>query len=75
MMRLVACTVALLSVAGLAAAEVNQEMIDRVAGGELTEAKASWWGFDEADSTEALQAATDSGVPKPATWRSRASKS
>ena len=64
MMRIFACIVALISVAGLAMAEVNQEMIDRVAAGELTEAKASWWGFDEADSTEALQAAIDSGVPK-----------
>ncbi len=44
--------------------EVNQQMIDRVAAGEVTEAKASWWGFDERDSTEALQAAINSGAPK-----------
>ncbi|MEA3402508.1 MAG: right-handed parallel beta-helix repeat-containing protein [Armatimonadota bacterium] len=44
--------------------QVNQEMIDRVAEGEVTEAKASWWGFDPEDSTEALQAAIDSGVEK-----------
>lgn len=45
-------------------AQVNQEMIARVAAGEITEAKASWWGFSEEDSTEALQAAINSGVPK-----------
>lgn len=47
-----------------AACQVNQEMIDKVAAGEVTEAKASWWGFNEEDSTEALQAAINSGVPK-----------
>ncbi len=35
-----------------------------VADGTITEAKASWWGFDPEDSTAALQAAIDSGVPK-----------
>ena len=43
-------------------AQVNQEMIDRVAAGEITEARASWWGFDEEDATEAMQAAIDSGA-------------
>ncbi|MFO8078840.1 MAG: right-handed parallel beta-helix repeat-containing protein [Armatimonadota bacterium] len=43
-------------------AEVNQEMIDRVAAGEITEARASWWGFDREDATEALQAAINSGA-------------
>ncbi|MBD3292639.1 MAG: hypothetical protein GF393_06915, partial [Armatimonadia bacterium] len=47
-----------------ACAQVNQEMIDRVAAGEVTEAKASWWGFDAEDSTEALQAAINSGAEK-----------
>ena len=42
--------------------EINQEMIDRVAAGEITEARASWWGFNEEDVTEALQAAIDSGA-------------
>ena len=32
--------------------------------GELKEAKASWWGFDPADSTAALQAAFDSKATK-----------
>ena len=44
--------------------QVNQQMIDRVAAGEVTEAKASWWGFDEHDATDALQAAINSGAPK-----------
>ena len=30
--------------------------------GELSEANAAWWGFDEENSTEYLQAAIDSGV-------------
>ena len=49
---------------GLAWAAVNQDMLDRVAAGELTEAKASWWGFDPEDATGVLQAAIDSGVAR-----------
>ncbi|MFW6438176.1 MAG: hypothetical protein ACOCZ7_04095, partial [Armatimonadota bacterium] len=45
-----------------ASAQVNQEMIDRCLAGEVTEAKASWWGFDAEDSTVSLQAAIDSGA-------------
>ncbi len=59
-----AITIPAVAVLGPAIAQVNQEMIDRVAAGEVTEAKASWWGFDEQDSTEALQAAIDSGAEK-----------
>ncbi len=44
--------------------QVNQEMIDRVAAGEVREARASWWGFDPEDATACLQAAINSGVPK-----------
>lgn len=44
-------------------AEVNQQAIADVAAGKLRVAKASWWGFDPVDSTEALQAAINSGVP------------
>ncbi len=44
--------------------QVNQQAIDDVAAGKLTEAKASWWGFDETEATAALQAAIDSGVPR-----------
>ena len=47
-----------------ATAQVNQEMIAKVAAGEVTEAHASWWGFNEEDATEALQAAINSGAPK-----------
>ncbi|MGD9495547.1 MAG: right-handed parallel beta-helix repeat-containing protein [Armatimonadota bacterium] len=50
--------------AGAAHCQINQEMIDQVAAGELKEAKASWWGFDAEDATECLQAAINSGVPK-----------
>ncbi|MEZ6071398.1 MAG: right-handed parallel beta-helix repeat-containing protein [Pirellulales bacterium] len=34
-----------------------------VADGARTTARADWWGFDEADSTGAIQAAIDSGAP------------
>lgn len=64
-MRAIAFTaVALSLMAGIAHCQVNQEMIARVAAGEITEAKASWWGFNEEDSTGALQAAIDSGAQK-----------
>ncbi|MBI2298965.1 MAG: right-handed parallel beta-helix repeat-containing protein [Armatimonadetes bacterium] len=45
-------------------AAVDQQKIDDVAAGKLTEAKASWWGFDAADATACLQAAINSKVPK-----------
>ena len=64
-MRGLTVVVALLAlIAGAANAQVNQEMIARVAAGEVTEARASWWGFDEEDATEALQAAINSGARK-----------
>ncbi len=50
--------------AGSAWCQVNQEMIDKVAAGEVQEAYASWWGFDAEDATACLQAAIDSGVPR-----------
>ncbi len=40
------------------------DLVAKVKAGELKEARASWWGFDTADSTEFLQAAIDSGVPR-----------
>lgn len=46
------------------AAEVDADAIAKVKAGEITEAKASWWGFDAADSTDALQAAVDSGAKR-----------
>lgn len=42
----------------------NEKAIAAVAAGTIQVAKASWWGFDPDDSTRALQAAIDSGVPK-----------
>ena len=62
-LRLLALT-ALLALALPALAEVNQKAIDEVAAGKLKVARASWWGFDPADSTTALQAAINSKVPK-----------
>ena len=64
-MRTMAITVVMLVlVAGSAICQVNQEMINRCLAGEIEEAHASWWGFNEEDSTEALQAAINSGAPK-----------
>lgn len=42
----------------------SPDKIARVQAGELVEARASWWGFDQHDSTRFLQAALDSGVPR-----------
>ena len=53
--------------AGLAAAAVGAgrpDLVEKVRRGELAEAKASWWGFDPADSTAALQAALGSGAKR-----------
>jgi len=47
-----------------AIAEANQQAIADVAAGQIGVAKASWWGFGPVDSTRALQAAIDSGVPR-----------
>jgi hypothetical protein len=47
-----------------ACAQVNDKAIADVKAGKLTEAKASWWGFDATDATACLQAAINSGVPK-----------
>lgn len=48
--------------------------VAQVVKGELKEARASWWGFNAEDSTEALKAAINSKVPKliidkmPSAW-------
>jgi len=47
-----------------AATPLNAEKIAAVKEGTLTTAHASWWGFDAADSTDALQNAINSGVAK-----------
>ncbi|MGI5818629.1 MAG: right-handed parallel beta-helix repeat-containing protein [Armatimonadota bacterium] len=45
-------------------AQANPEAVAQVMAGEIEEAQASWWGFDEEDATESLQAAVNSGVPR-----------
>lgn len=40
------------------------EWVQEVADGKRTEARASWWGFDEKDSTAFLQSAINSKVKK-----------
>ena len=42
----------------------DQQTIDGVAAGTISEARASAWGFDPEDSTDQLQAAISSGVPR-----------
>ena len=42
----------------------NPDAIARLEAGEISEARASWWGFDPADSTAALQSAIDSGATR-----------
>ncbi len=48
----------------MAGAAGRPELVAKVASGELKEARASWWGFDRADSTSYLQQAIASGVPR-----------
>jgi hypothetical protein len=43
---------------------VNPQAVQEVRAGKRTEANAAWWGFDEEDSTEALQAAIRSGAKR-----------
>lgn len=42
--------------------EKNEKQLALVLSGKITEANASWWGFDPEDSTNSLQAAINSGV-------------
>lgn len=42
----------------------SPEAVKAVESGALGQADVSWWGFDEEDSTDALQAALDSGAAK-----------
>ncbi|MBR4219977.1 MAG: right-handed parallel beta-helix repeat-containing protein [Victivallales bacterium] len=62
MKKLLAISIFLLVIGNLAAAQ--PEKVAQVERGELKEAYASWWGFNAEDSTEALQAAVASKVPK-----------
>ncbi len=43
---------------------VNTQAIEEVKSGKRKEAKASWWGFNAEDATNALQSAINSGAPK-----------
>ncbi len=58
----------LLIAAALAAttgfAQEQAGLIAKVASGELKEAKASWWGFNSEDATDALQKAIRSGASR-----------
>ena len=54
----------LYAVPAVSAGQINADAIAQVKAGKITEAKASWWGFDPADSTDALQAAIDSGAER-----------
>ncbi|MHB1460367.1 MAG: right-handed parallel beta-helix repeat-containing protein [Armatimonadota bacterium] len=42
----------------------NPKLVEEVMKGKRTEARVSWWGFDAKDSTEFLQSAINSKVPK-----------
>ena len=48
----------------LASAEARPDLVAQVRAGACAEARASWWGFDPADSTAPLQAALTSGVAR-----------
>jgi len=56
--------IGLIAVAAAARAEVNTPAIAKLKAGEITEARASWWGFNPEDSTKALQSAIDSGAKR-----------
>jgi len=64
MRRMLALSGLLLFIMGCVWAQKNEQALAEVAAGRLKEAKASWWGFNEEDATECLQAAIDSKVPK-----------
>ena len=48
----------------IASAKARPDLVAQVHAGTCTEARASWWGFDPADSTAQLQAALTSGVAR-----------
>ena len=59
-------TLSLCAIAGvlMASADARPDLVAQVRAGTCTEAHASWWGFDPADSTAPLQAALKSGVAR-----------
>ena len=54
----------LLASATIGRAATNPQAIEEVRAGKRPVAQASWWGFDPAESTAALQAAIDSAAKK-----------
>jgi hypothetical protein len=61
---LLSFTLSCLVAAGAAAPPANPAAVEEVRAGKRKEARASWWGFDPADSTTVLQAAINSGAKK-----------
>jgi len=57
-------TLSILSLNALAGDFKNPTAIEEVLSGSRETADASWWGFDEHDSTDFLQAAIDSGAKR-----------
>ena len=59
-------TLSLCAIAGvlMASADARPDLVAQVRAGARAEARASWWGFDPADSTAPLQAALTSGVAR-----------
>lgn len=55
---------AMLSADDLPGSTTNPQAVEQVKSGKLTTANAAWWGFDEDDSTDFLQAAILSGAKK-----------
>ncbi len=49
---------------GTAGEPANSSAVEEVRSGKRTTADAAWWGFDEEDATDILQAAIDSGAKK-----------
>ena len=59
-------TLSLCAIAGvlMASADARPDLVAQVRAGTCTETRASWWGFDPADSTAPLQSALTSGVAR-----------
>lgn len=55
---------ALLLTATTSMGQTNRDAIDIAMAKQPQVVKASWWGFDETEATEALQSAIDSGADK-----------
>lgn len=62
--RIVVVSLLCLCSVSVSAEWARPDLVAKVASGEIKEARASWWGFDAADSTAYLQAAINSGAAK-----------